>query len=257
MPDSFSDRTELTYVLVAPNGARRGHKDHREIPVSIDEIVENARACHTAGADGIHLHVRDKMGGHSLDAGLYREAIAELRRAAPQMDVQITTESAGVFDVQAQFDCLHRVHPEWASISVREIARTPELAPKVYALCEEQGTRVQHILYDAKDAELLTHWQASGVVGGDQVDRLLVLGRYSTTQESTPDDLDAFPECPDRWMVCAFGAQEHLCLQRAAQRGGDVRVGFENSLTRSDGTAWEDNAASVTALIALLKGTAK
>lgn len=249
--------TKLPYILIAPNGARRGHRDHAALPVATDEIVETARSCHAAGADGIHLHVRDRAGRHSLDAGLYRETIAELRQAVPQMGIQITTESAGVFDVQAQYECLQQVHPEWASISVREIARAPELAPRVYALCADQGTRVQHILYDAADAELLARWQDGGVVNSDQVDRLLVLGRYATSQESIPRDLDAFPNGPDPWMVCAFGRQEHLCLQRAAQLGGDVRVGFENSLTTPEGEVWVDNAASVAALIDLLKRTVK
>ncbi|WP_299985487.1 3-keto-5-aminohexanoate cleavage protein [uncultured Ruegeria sp.] len=246
----------LPYVLVAPNGARRGHRDHPALPVTMDEIIGTAKACSVAGADGVHLHVRDQAGQHSLDAGLYCETISELRLAVPQMDVQITTEAAGVFDVQAQFECLKQVGPEWASISVREIARSPELAPRVYELCADQGTRVQHILYDATDAELLSHWQKDGIVKTDQVERLYVLGRYATTQESTPKDLDVFPETTDPWMVCAFGAKEHACLQKAAQLGGGVRVGFENSLAGPDGQVWADNAASVAALIDLLKRTA-
>ena len=69
-----------------------------------------------------------------------------------------------------------------------------------------------------------------------------------------PADLEAFPAARTPWMVCAFGRLEHACLAAAAARGGDVRVGFENSLTNSDGTRWTDNATSVAALIALLKG---
>lgn len=247
----------LPYILVAPNGARRGHRDHPGLPVTMEEIVETAKACSLAGANGLHLHVRDQAGQHSLDAGLYRETLAELHHAVPQMDIQITTEAAGIFDVQTQFDCLKNAQPDWASISVREIARSPELAPSVYALCAEQGTRVQHILYDATDVELLVRWQKDGVVKPHQVERLFVLGRYSTTQESTPEDLDAFPATTDPWMVCAFGGLEHACLQKAVQLGGDVRVGFENSITGFDGQAWADNAASVAALIDLLKRTSK
>lgn len=243
------------YVLVAPNGARRGLADHAELPVSTDQIVKTAHACHLAGAQGVHLHVRDERGQHTLDAGRYLETISELTRAVPEMDIQITTEAAGIFDVAAQYACLQQVRPEWASISVREIARQPELAPRVYALCEDQGTRVQHILYDAADAELLTRLRETGVVRPHQVDRLLVLGRYATGQESTPADLDLFPVETSPWMVCAFGAQEHACLYEAARRGADIRVGFENSLTMADGQQWANNAASVAALVAGLKGT--
>ncbi len=255
MSETGSRTAGRPYVLVAPNGARRGHGDHPALPITTDEIVKAAKTCNRAGAQGLHLHVRDQAGQHSLDAGLYRETIAELSSAVPDMDIQITTEAAGIFGVQAQLDCLQNVRPDWASISVREIVRSPELAPKVYALCAEQGTRVQHILYDAADVELLTHWQAEGVVKSDQVERLLVLGRYATAQESCPNDLDMFPHSADPWMVCAFGRQEHACLQKAARLGGDMRVGFENSLAGPDGQAWADNAASVAALIDLLKRT--
>ncbi len=242
------------YILVAPNGARRGSSDHPALPVSTAQIVATARACRDVGAQGLHLHVRDDLGAHSLDAGRYNEVISELQHTAPGMDIQITTEAAGIFDVEAQYACLRNVQPEWASISVREIARNPDLAPRVYALCEDQGTRVQHILYDAEDVDLLTRWQNLGVVRPDQIDRLLVLGRYAEGQDTTPQELDRFPSDASPWMVCAFGSQEHACLSEAAMRGADVRVGFENSLTAPDGQQWADNAASVAALVARIKG---
>ncbi|WP_254435841.1 3-keto-5-aminohexanoate cleavage protein [Ruegeria arenilitoris] len=249
-----TETSRRPYVLVAPNGARRGRSDHPELPVSIDQIVDTARACFEAGAHGLHLHIRDKQGQHALDAGQYLETIAELRRVVPEMDIQITTEAAGLFDVPVQLACLEKVQPEWVSVSVREIARAPELASRVYGLCAEQGTRVQHILYDADDVALLTQWQKAGIVREGQVDRLLVLGRYTSGQQSAPKDLDQFPVDTSPWMVCAFGAQEHACLAYATRRGGDVRVGFENSLTDQNGNQWKDNAASVSALIAMLEG---
>ncbi len=245
------------YILVAPNGARRGPEDHAKLPVTLDQTISTARACHLAGADGLHLHIRDADGRHSLDAARYLEAVAELNRQLPKLDVQITTEAAGLYDVEAQFECLRRVQPKWASISVREIARHPDLAERVYGLCHDQGTRVQHILYDAEDAALLNEWQNAGVVRDGQADRLLVLGRYTVNQISSPEDITSFPQDTSPWMVCAFGPLEHACLAEAARQGGDLRVGFENSLTNSDGQPWPDNAASVTGLMALLKGASQ
>lgn len=253
MSEIESKTVRRPYVLVAPNGARRGPSDHGALPVTIDQIAETARACHEVGAEGLHLHIRDKNGVHSLDTGLYLEAMAAVTQIVPGMDIQITTESAGLFDVTAQLECLERVRPGWASVSVREVARSPEIAPRIYGLCAEQGTRVQHILYDAADAALLKQWQKAGIVKQKQVDRILVLGRYASNQQSAPQDLDQFPQDSSPWMVCAFGAQEHACLLHAAERGADVRVGFENSLTDQDGNQWKDNTASVAALVEKLE----
>ncbi|MEQ9695625.1 3-keto-5-aminohexanoate cleavage protein [Shimia sp. SDUM112013] len=245
------------YILVAPNGARRRRNDHPALPLTTEEIAQTSADCHAAGADGLHLHVRDADGGHSLDHGRYREAIDAIQETAPGLDIQITTEAAGIYDVPAQLACLERVKPAWASISVREISRNPDLADRVYGLCAAQGTRVQHILYDPEDARLLDHWQAIGVVRNTQQDRLLVLGRYAKDQTSSPADLESFltgaPQS-SRWMTCAFGPGEHACLAHAAKRGADVRVGFENGLTDASGTPWANNAASVAALAKQLQG---
>jgi len=245
-------------IMVAPNGARRGKADHPALPVTLPEIVETARACHGAGADALHLHVRDDAGRHSLDPGLYGEALAELSHTVPGLRVQITTESAGIFDVEAQFSCLTRLKPRWASISVREIARDAALAPRVYASCADSGTEVQHILYDAEDAALLARWQQQGIVRPGQDSTLLVLGRYATGQLATPADLSPLlaAKPPGRWMLCAFGPAEHACLLEAARQGADLRVGFENNMTDAEGTPLRDNADSVARLVDQLERTA-
>ncbi|WP_424933482.1 3-keto-5-aminohexanoate cleavage protein [Amaricoccus macauensis] len=245
------------FIMVAPNGARRGKAEHPALPISIDEIVDCAADCAAAGADALHLHVRDADGVHSLDAGRYREALGELALKVPGMRVQITTEAAGLFDVGAQLDCLTGVAPGWASISIREIARDMDLAPRIYAACAEQGTEVQHILYDTGDVALLRNWRGRGVVRPGQDGVIFVLGRYAAGQVSTPDDLrpfrEAMPDATD-WMVCAFGPAEHDCLVSATLEGGKLRAGFENSLVGPDGRPHTNNAASIAALRSQLEG---
>lgn len=237
--------------MVAPNGARRGKLDHPSLPVTLPEIVESARSCHSAGAQALHLHVRDDHGAHTLDTGRYREALEELAQTVPTMRVQITTEAVGIYDVPAQISCLDELKPDWASVSVREIARAPELAERLYKGCAEQGTEIQHILYDNTDLATLIDWNRRGIVAPEQNSVLLVLGRYDN-EPSNPDTLTSrLKALPDhmRWMVCAFGRQEHDCLTTAATLGGDLRVGFENSLLTPDGQPHADNAASVAALV--------
>ena len=247
------------FIMVAPNGARRGKADHPALPITIDDIVATATACHSAGADALHLHVRDELGAHSLDAGRYLETLAALASALPDMPVQITTEAAGVFDVATQMKCLQDVKPRWASVSIREIGRSPELADHLYGACAENSTRVQHIIYNTDDIALLADWQAQGIVRPDQSEVIFVLGRYTQGQRSSPSDLEPFLKqwhSAASWMVCAFGQQEHQCLTQAARRGGTLRVGFENNLLDAQGQPFADNAASVTALCKMLAETA-
>ena len=249
------------YIMVAPTGARRSKSDHPKLPITIKDITDTAEACFSCGAHALHLHVRDAEGGHSLDAGLYHEALGEMRRRLPDMAVQITTESAGIFEVADQLACLQRVKPPWASVAIREVARAPDLAKHLYQSCLDNETAVQHILYEADDVALLDDWQAKGIIDISQNSVIFVLGRYTTGQISQIEDLTPFLNAMQkshhkikRWMICAFGPNEHLCLAEAAAKGGDVRVGFENSLLAPDGTMHEDNAASLQLLRARLSG---
>lgn len=243
------------YIMVAPNGARLARADHQSVPITLAQILHTAEACHQAGAQALHLHIRDNTGKHTLDAPRYRQTLDALRTSLPDLPVQITTEAAGIFDVETQLACLSKAKPKWASISVQEIARAPDLADRVYGVCAENGTKVQHILYSAEDAEALNRWQDSAIVRPDQISVIYVLGRYTKNRESSFLDLAPLRHAYAReqdWMVCAFGRQEHDILKRVWQTGGSLRVGFENSQQDSAGTLWADNESSVAALIASL-----
>jgi uncharacterized protein (DUF849 family) len=237
-------------VMVSPTGARLTKADHPALPMSLDEIVEATVASAKVGANALHLHVRDADGAHSIDAGLYREALAAIEAALPGFPVQVTTESAGRYTPADQLELLETLAPKWASISLAEVARDPDIARRVYDLCRANETEVQHIIYGEEDAELLRNWQAEGVLGNDE-SVILVLGRYAEKQLAQVSELEPLlSHLPQvgRWMLCAFGATEHACLTRASELGGDVRVGFENSITREDGQVWPTVADSVAAL---------
>ncbi|MEX0301985.1 MAG: 3-keto-5-aminohexanoate cleavage protein [Leisingera sp.] len=240
-------------LMVAPNGARRTRGDHPQLPVTPEQTAKTAAACFAAGAQALHLHVRDDAGRHSLDAGCYREALEAVQESAPGMAVQITTESAGIYDVSAQLACLQALRPAAASVSVREMARDPKLAAHAYALSLEAGTRVQHILYGPECIAQLSAWYQDGTVPGSMRDAIFVLGKYNPPVLAQPGGLAAFRDATAdlrlNWMVCAFGRHEHACLLAAAAAGGDVRIGFENNIETPEGGLLADNAASVAAFV--------
>jgi uncharacterized protein (DUF849 family) len=251
--------TPLATLMVAPNGARRTKADHPALPMTIPEIVAAARACHAAGADGLHAHVRDADGAHVLDAGLYRELLAALGAEVPGMAVQMTTEAAGRFGPIAQCRIVEEVRPPAVSVALREIAAEGEDAPRrLFGFCREAGIAVQHILCDEMEVADLAAAVTRGIVPRKGLQVLHVLGRHAAGQVSHPSDL-ALPLArqkstgldPD-WAACAFGRHETDCLVAARTMGGKVRVGFENNFLNADGSLARDNAERVREVAAAL-----
>ena len=249
----------MTFVMVAPNGARRTTQDHPAIPVTDEDLIETAVSCHDAGARGLHAHIRTKKQTHLLDVERYETLVSKLNERLPNLDVQVTSEAAGIYESDAQIDLLSRIRAPWVSVAIREILRAQDpkkLRPFFCQLLTK--SRVQFILYDVDDFKTLASLIDQSIIQPNSIEVLYVLGRYSADQESTPDQLDPFLEIRERFkktcspakeMICAFGKGQIPCLLRAASEGIDLRIGFENGIWLPDGTIAESNAALVTALI--------
>jgi uncharacterized protein (DUF849 family) len=241
-------------LAVAPNGARRTHRDHAAIPLTAEAMGETARACLEAGAALLHLHVRRADGRHLLDADAYRQSIAAIRQAVgDELIVQVTTEAVGLYSPQQQEALVRALAPEAVSLAVRELvadAAAEARAARFFAWLAEQPTFVQFIVYSAEDLRRFDDLLARGVIPGARHSLLFVLGRYSQGQRSDPLDLLPFLQANERdhcWAVCAFGGKENSCAAAALAFGGHVRVGFENNLYLPNGQVAPNNAALIQA----------
>lgn len=251
-------QTALPKIMVAPNGARRMKSDHPNIPMTDLELVETARACFDAGADGIHAHLR-QTGSHEhlLDTGRYRALTEQLQEAVPDMYLQVTSEAAGLYDAETQQRIMRELRPDNVSVALREMVRQDAdwtAATAFYAWAADEGVNVQHIIYALDEMDQFIDACHAGRIPGDHHLIQLVLGSYDTTKISRPVDIPAFVgkmDASDRsfdWGLCAFGKEETECLVEAARLGGKARVGFENSLWHSDGSLAENNADRVKAV---------
>ncbi len=244
-----------TMIMVAPNGARKTRDDHPQVPLTVAETAAEAALCQAAGASILHAHVRDANHQHILDAGLYRELIAEVTQQAPGMLVQITSEAVGIYQPQEQVDCIKAVQPHMTSMSLKELTRDfsdTSLVRPFFDWCQENKVHVQHILYSAEELRKFADYCNSGLIPGDNHCILLVLGRYHQNQQSVPTDLDPFmlqDLAAVHWFVCAFGHQEQACMLHAIDHGGHARVGFENNMYLPDGSLADHTAALVTSLV--------
>lgn len=246
----------LPNLMVAPNGARRGKADHPALPITLDELVATATACRTAGADGIHIHVRDENAVHSLDVGQYREAIAAIESAMPGFFLQVTSEAAGRFGPEAQMQMIKELRPSSVSLAYSELMRPPvdaATATAFYSWAAENAVTIHHIAYSPDELRTFLKAIDQGIVSGTHHQLQLVLGSYAGSEPSRPSDLDAYQtqinarreDLSLEWMMCAFGSAETECLVETARRGGKLRVGFENSLWNADGSLAKDNAERV------------
>lgn len=252
----------LPRLMVAPNGARRSKADHPALPVTDEEIIDTARLCQDAGADGIHLHIRDAQDRHLLDAPRYRALLDRLGDVVPDMYLQVTSEAAGRYDAPRQRAVIRSLRPAHVSVALREMVRTPNDWPEArdfYHWASDSGVEIQHILYSPDDVRAFVSACEKGFIPGQThliifVQRSYADGaRDSVALEAYLEPLAQNDGMAFDWMACAFGMAETDSLVRAVHLGGKVRVGFENSLWHRDGRLAKDNAERVRALVEVIQ----
>lgn len=246
----MSESVTPLVVMCAPNGARLQKSDHPAVPLTAEELADCAESVLRLGTSVLHLHVRDPEGGHSLDAGRYREAIAAVReRVGDRMILQVTTEAFGIYDRRQQMALVRELQPEAASMALRELCpdeASEAEAGEFFRELLDAGTWPQYILYSAEEAVRFDALRREGFFGCEAPFALAVLGRYRDSTEGTrvglrrflaSASLDEFP-----WAVCCIGHHEGDVLCRAAELGGHIRPGFESNRVLPNGQVAQDNA---------------
>ncbi len=86
----FPENQDKLVITAAPYGPEWIPSDFPEdIPVTMEEQVQKAVDCYNAGATVLHLHVRELDGKGSKRLSKFNELIAGVRRAVPEMIIQV------------------------------------------------------------------------------------------------------------------------------------------------------------------------
>lgn len=227
-------------VNVALTGmvAQRDRVPH--VPVTPDQIVDDAAACFAAGATVLHVHARDADGRPDWRRCAYAELIAELRRRCPGVVVCVTTSGRDVAEVDHRADVLELegdARPDMASLtlgslnfhtgpSVNAIATIEELARRM----RDRGIRPELEVFDLGMAHLAHRLMRDGLVPAGAYANLL-LG----FPNGAPADaralvalVDALP--PETlWAAAGLGAFQRPVNALALAMGGHVRTGLEDN----------------------------
>lgn len=227
------------------NGARR-RGEHPSLPLLLDELVRDARACARAGATCLHVHPRDGLAKETLDPGLVDTAVGALRAGS---GVPVGVSTGGWIEPD----------PERRAALVAQW-RSPDFAS--LNLYEEGYERVAWSLLDAGigiEAGIATEADVERLVSsglGERVLRVLI-----EVEDEDPAAAAAHARALDLALDAAgvraprlhhgVGDATWVVIAQAADMGRDVRIGLEDVLTLPNGDLAPDNAALVGAAAAV------
>jgi uncharacterized protein (DUF849 family) len=262
----MTDKAILTCAL---NGVLTNPAQHN-VPVTPAQMAAAARGAFNEGAAVMHVHFRDQRAGlgqlPTWDADVAADIMEAIRAACPGVIVNQTTGIVGA-DVSGPLACLARLKPEIAACNAGSLN---------YLKLKENGDWAwPPMLFDNPVAKIKTMLEAMAAVGARpefecfdlgivrSVDMYVRNGMAASAQynfvqgvaSGMPVDEDALALCikyarPGAlWQATLIGRAEIWAVhQRAAELGGMLRTGLEDTFYLPDGARAEGNAALIAAL---------
>ncbi|PPJ17323.1 transposase [Nocardia nova] len=205
----FPENQEKLVITSAPYGPEWEPDDFREdLPLTMEEHIQQAVDCYEAGATVLHIHVRELDGKGSKRLSKFNELLAGLREAVPEMILQVggsisfAPEGEGAEAKWLSDDTRHMLaeldpKPDQVTIAINtsqmnimelmtadDIAGTsmqrPELAEAYREMTVPAGPAwVAEHLRRLQDAGIQPHFQLSSIPQLETVERLIRRGVYT------------------------------------------------------------------------------
>ena len=246
------------------------------VPVTVREMADSARQAFGAGASILHVHFRDQRPrrGHlpTWDPEVAAEISEAVRGACPGVVLNMSTGVVGS-DVSGPVACLRRLRPEIAACNAGTLnylktrrdgswAWPPMVfdnpVAKVREMLEvmaETGTRPELECFDVGIARSVGLYAENGMGGAmpETPSYNFVMG-VASGMPADPDLLALLPRwirAGSPWQLTAIGRREVWPLhQRAAELGGSLRTGLEDTFYLPDGGRARGNGDLIDALAA-------
>lgn len=232
-----------TLITVAPTGAETEKSQVPALPVTLDELVDTARACQAAGAALIHVHIRDEDARPTLDPDRLRDTVLALREATT-MVVQLSTGGAVTDPFEHRLAVLD-AEPDSCSLTCGTVNFGDDVFSNPWPFMAElyQRTQAQEVvpefeLFDLGHVAALHRLlDTYGAPYGGQVHADLVMGVPGGMPGTTAALVAAVQALPAgcSWSATGIGRTSLPVALAAMSAGGHLRVGMEDTLTFARG----------------------
>ncbi len=261
------------------------------LPITTEQIAQNAIDAANAGAGVIHIHARKpETGQPSPDLELYRDILQKIRAVNKDVVICITTGGGLGMTAEQRVSVVPEFKPELASMNAGSInwglfpmldkinefkfpwepemlkmtrnyifPNTFESMEKMCRIFDENGTKPELEVYDTGHLYNIAYMLEKGIVKPPITMQFVtgILGGIN----STPFDIINLHTTAERlfgkdkynWSVIGAGKAEYTVATMGLLLGGHVRVGLEDTLYLGKGILAKNNGELVAKMVRIMK----
>ena len=211
------------------------------VPISCEEIIDDAIKVYDAGATIVHLHARDKNGKPTYKAKAYEKIITTLRKERPDIICCVTSSGRDWCEFEKRTEVLEltgTAKPDMASLTLGSLnflsgvsVNTVSMLERLAIKMKEKEIKPELEVFDYGMINIAKYLERHNILDGVKYFNIM-LGNINTAQANIGNLSNMVKELPSQSLwACAGLGQYQLPMNTAAIiAGGHVRVGIEDSI---------------------------
>lgn len=239
---------EKVIITAALTGAVTPKSINENMPITPEEIAEDAYNCWKAGAAIVHLHMRDDQARGTMDAERFKKTI-ELIRAHEDCDVIINCTSSGTWEPATpevrmkHFNTIPEIEMgsydagtfNWGYATVFD--NNPQFLEDLGACYQRNDIKPEIEVFDTGMLDNAIHYAETGVLKSPLYCQMVlgVGGQSPATVQHLEFLVRQLPK-DARWSALGIGKAHLPIMYAALALGADgIRVGLEDNVMYAKG----------------------
>lgn len=229
-------------ITVASVGSLPTKNNTPHVPITPDEIAQDALECYEAGATVLHVHARTPEGENTHELEIFEEIHEKVKRLVPEMIVQISTGGRAGLGFESRNKGLF-VNPEMASLTTGSCnfpnivyENSPTLVRELATMMAEKNIKPELEIFDTSMIRPALDLYEEGIIKAPLYFNF-VMG-LKGAQEATFSQLNHLLSLIPKdalWNISGVGRNQIFTSFLGICLGGHVRVGLEDNIYYSKG----------------------
>ncbi|HUA39001.1 MAG TPA: 3-keto-5-aminohexanoate cleavage protein [Candidatus Sulfopaludibacter sp.] len=217
--------------------------DNASLPVTVKQIITEARRCADAGASIIHVHARGEDGAPAWQKEIYQEIIAGIRSSCPELLISAST-SGRLWSEYEKRSAVLECRPDLASLTPGSLnfpasasMNPPEILGRLVRAMKNQGIVPELEFFEIGMVDYVRDYLIPKYLLRAPFYANLLLGSLGTLAASARNLVhlvDALP-AGTVWAAAGIGRFQLEINHLGLAMGGHVRVGLEDNLWMDSG----------------------
>ena len=212
------------------------------VPITPDEMAEDALKCYEAGASVIHVHARTNDGVNTHNTEIFKEIHDKIKEKVPELIVQISTGGRAGLGFESRNKGL-LFNPEMASLTTGSVnfptsvyANSPDLVENLAKMMHERNIKPELEIFDTSMINPALDLLVKDLLKGPLYFNFVmgIKGGQEASFRQLNHLLSMIPEGSE-WSISGVGKEQLFTSFMGVTLGGHVRVGLEDNIYYSRG----------------------